>query len=160
MSNSIQPDAGQQLAATLTAEQNQLLTQHEQDLNDMSSREIGNVIDSICAHFPGLEPAVRALTDISHGDVPGGSCACGIDLSSQMSLLGPVAPADATPEWPVDEKHDLIIDDRLELLAGLCNHLPVQRAVLVALADHIASSGQDWPRCCGDLYPALKLTLL
>ena len=73
----------------------------------------------------------------------------------------PHAPADVTPEWPEGEERDIIRDERLELLAGLINHLPAQRAVLLALAVHIAHAGHDFPRCCADLYPELnRLTLL
>jgi hypothetical protein len=143
-------DAETAFVASLSPEQRELMGAYENRMNDLAFEQVGRTVDGIIAHFPGLAPAVRAIASIAHGDLAGGNCACWPKSS----------PADATPAWPDNGQGDLAIDERLELLAGLVNHLPAQRAVLLALADHIASSGQDWPRCCGDLYPTLNLTLL
>ena len=58
-----------------------------------------------------------------------------------------------SPRAPLNE-------DQLFLLAGLIHHLPAQRAMLLALVDHLTISGQEWPNCCTELYPDLNLTLL
>ena len=80
---------------------------------------------------------------------------------NEQNPTTPNAPTDATPAWPEDGDGGLAIDDRLELLAGLINHLPAQRATLLVLAVHIAHAGHDFPRCCSDVYPKLnRLTLL
>jgi hypothetical protein len=66
---------------------------------------------------------------------------------------------DATPAWPRDADGKLVIDERLALLAGLCNHLLQHRAVFLALAEHIAEVGRDWPRCCTELFPTVRVEL-
>ncbi len=143
-------DSETAFVASLSPQQRELMDAYETRMNNLAADQVSQVVDGITAHFPGLAPAIRAITSIAHGDMAGGSCACWPKSS----------PTDATPAWPDNGQGDLAIDERIELLAGLINHMPSQRAVLLALADHIASSGQDWPRCCGDLYPTLNLTLL
>ena len=49
-----------------------------------------------------------------------------------------------------------MIDERLALLAGLINHLPEQRFVLLALARDILDAGADFPECCTATEPTLR----
>jgi hypothetical protein len=137
------------LRATLSAEQAALFDTYEQASADAWLHERDELVDGLARFLPGLEPAVRAYVALHQG--------CQPLLPTTAPAL---APADATPAWPTDEEGGLAIDPRLELLAGLCNHLPAQRAALIAIADHIASAGHDWPQCCADVYPELKLSLL
>ena len=82
-------------------------------------------------------------------------------LQSERHVLS-VFPPDATPEWPESACGHLHIDDRLRLMAGLVNHTPALKAVVLALAEHIIDTGRPWPACCTDApmnAKAIKVTL-
>ncbi len=69
-------DAYDRLAAQLSPAQRVLLAQAETDASNQAADDQAMLVDMICRHFPGLEPAVRAIASIAHGDLAGGNCAC------------------------------------------------------------------------------------
>jgi hypothetical protein len=60
--------------ASLSPEQVAIYVELDVLGGERTTAEQDRFVEQLAEHFPGIAPAIRALTDGSHGDVSGGSC--------------------------------------------------------------------------------------
>jgi hypothetical protein len=96
---------------------------------DILLTEIEACIQGICAHVPGLAPAVPAVTNLSHGDIARGDCCEG------WRPVEPL-PAPQTRERPGSPTI------RAAVLPGTARNVPGNLRM-----PRERSRGQDWQEC-------------